>query len=94
MEPAEAFPLGEHLYEELVIRGWTIDDLARSASLLAARVQEIIEDQGTRVRLFEAQGLGHALGVSGELLLNLDMAYRRWRDANPHARHPRVDAGQ
>jgi len=78
MRPAEAFPLGVHLREELDARGWTANDVARATILSPERVQEILDGIEPRLRFREAEVLGYALGVHSSLLLNLDMSYRKW----------------
>ena len=71
--PAEVFPLGEFLREELDERGWSQDDLAGILGCPVQLVNEIVS--GTRgITPESAKGLGAAFGTSAELWMNLDQA--------------------
>jgi HTH-type transcriptional regulator/antitoxin HigA len=74
--PAEVFPPGEFLREELEARGWTQADLADRLGCSPEKVDAIIA--GTcRLSPATARGLAQALGTSSQLWLNLDATYRR-----------------
>jgi HTH-type transcriptional regulator/antitoxin HigA len=74
-KPAEVFPPGEFLKEELEARGWTQTDLAEILGRPVRLVNEIIS--GKRgISPETAKGLGDALGTSPQLWLNLESAYQ------------------
>ena len=73
--PAEAFPPGEFLRDELEERGWTQDEFARIIGRPAPLVSEIV--RGKRGIAPEmARLIGEALGTSAQFWMNLDTAYR------------------
>lgn len=73
--PAEVFPPGEFLADELEARGWTQTDLADILGRDVNLVNDII--RGKRgITPETAQGLGDALGTSAQYWLNLDAGYR------------------
>lgn len=76
-ESAEVFPLHEFLIDELASRKWTPLDLNYHCSINAKRIGEILA--GSRINLREAEQLAFALGVSATLLLNIQMAYRKYK---------------
>ena len=73
--PAEAFPPGEHLRDELTERGWTVAQLAEMMGRPSHVVSEILEAQ-IEITPDLAQVLSAALGTSTQLWLNLEAAYR------------------
>lgn len=76
--PAEVFPPGEFLREELEERGWTQNDLAEILGRPVRTVNEIIV--GKRgITPETAKGLAAALGTTPELWMNLEAAYQLWR---------------
>lgn len=73
--PAEVFPPGDFIREELEERGWTQKDLAEVLGRPPQAVNQIIK--GTkRVTPETAVELAQAFGTSPELWLNLEAAYR------------------
>ncbi len=73
--PAEVFPPGEFIREELEARGWTQRDLAEILGRPIQAVNEILS--GKKVITPEtAKELAAAFGTSPELFLNLENAYR------------------
>ena len=73
--PAEVFPPGEFIRDELEARGWTQTDLAEILGRPFRLVNEILS--GKRAITPEtAAGLGSAFGVDPQLWLNLEGAYR------------------
>jgi HTH-type transcriptional regulator / antitoxin HigA len=73
--PAEVFPPGEFLRDELEARGWTQADLAKILGLPRRLISEIID--GKRAITTEtAWGLGDAFGVDSQFWLNLESAYK------------------
>ena len=76
--PAEVFPPGEFLREELDYRGWTQADLAEILGRPQRLVSEIIS--GKRgISPETAKGLAAALGTSPEFWMNLEASYQLWR---------------
>ena len=73
--PAEAFPPGEYLRDELTERGLTAAHLAEMMGHPPHVVSEILE---ARIEITPdlAQALSEALGTSTQLWLNLEEAYR------------------
>lgn len=90
--PAEAFPPGESVREDLEERGWSQADLADILGKTPAFVNEIVS--GKRgVTTETAQGLAEAFGGSPQYWLNLEASYRLWlkRDRSPDvARRARI----
>ena len=73
--PAEVFPPGEFIQEELDARGWTQEDLAKVIGCTLARVNEVIK--GKRGLSEEtAIALGQAFGTGPEYWMNLEASYR------------------
>lgn len=73
--PAEVFPPGEILRDELEARGWTQTDLAEILGRPVGTVSEIIS--GKRgITPDTARGLGAALGTTPEFWMNLDATYQ------------------
>lgn len=73
--PAEVFPPGEFLKEELEARGWSQTDFAEILGRPIRLVNEIIA--GKRgITPETARGLGQALGTSAQFWLNLESMYR------------------
>lgn len=91
--PAEVFPPGEFLREELEERGWTQSDLAEILGRPFPLVNEIISGK-RRITPETAVGLAAALGTSPELWLNLEAAYQLGQvgrpDRDPVARRARL----
>ena len=73
--PAEAFPPGEYLRDELTERGWTVAQLAGMMGRPSRVVLEILKAQ-IEITPDLAQALSEALGTSTQLWLNLEEAYR------------------
>lgn len=73
--PAEAFPPGEHLRDELAERGWTVSAFAELIGQPPQVVEQILEAK-TGVTPELAQRLSAALGTSAQLWLNLQETYR------------------
>lgn len=72
--PAEVFPPGEFLREELEYRGWTRAELAEILGCPQRLVGEIVS--GTRSISPEiAKGLAAALGTSAEFWMKLQASY-------------------
>src|SRR4051812_4867927 len=92
-KPAEVFPPGEFLREELEARGWTQADLAAIVGRPVHSINQIIVGKrGISPEM--AQGLAAALGTSPEFWMNLDAAYQlghvRRDDSDVVARRARL----
>ncbi len=74
-KPAEVFPPGDFLRDELAERGWTQADLARVIGRPLQTVNQIINGS-KRITVETAKELGLALGTGPEVWLNLETAYR------------------
>ena len=84
--PAEAFPPGEYLRDELDERGWTVAQFAEMIGQPVQAVSEIL-DARTGITAETAVSISEALGTSAELWLNLETTYRR------HQRRLAADLG-
>jgi HTH-type transcriptional regulator / antitoxin HigA len=84
-EPAEVFPVGVFVRDEIQARGWTVDDLLNRMpgdrglnslwlDLVFAHPDFDLEMQRD-IRLGDAQPLAHAFDTSLEFWENLDSAY-------------------
>ena len=73
--PAEVFPPGEFLRDELNARGWSQADFARIIVRPLQAVNEIINAR-KRMTVETAKAIGLALGTGPELWLNLEITYR------------------
>lgn len=79
--PAETFPPGEFIEDEMKYRGWTLDDLHRRLGddpitcccvdlCMAVHDKNLLMDERT------AEALGRAFGTSSDYWMNLDRAWR------------------
>jgi HTH-type transcriptional regulator/antitoxin HigA len=73
--PAEAFPPGEYLREELAERGWAEGEFAEIIGRPVQAVSEIVNGKKD-ITPETAVAIGAALGTSAEFWLNLQAAYR------------------
>jgi HTH-type transcriptional regulator / antitoxin HigA len=83
--PAEVFPPGDFVREELDARGWTQSDLAEILGRPQKTISQIISGRKA-VTPETARGLADAFGTSAELWMNLEAAYRLHRsikDSDP-----------
>jgi HTH-type transcriptional regulator / antitoxin HigA len=71
--PAEVFPPGEYIQDELDARGWSLADLARLLGQPLDAVHDLIEGPMTIVPEL-ARALAEAFGTSSELWTNLEHA--------------------
>lgn len=83
--PAEVFPPGEILREELEARGWSQADLAAILGRPPRLISEVISGKRT-ITPETAQGLGDAFGIDPQFWLNLESAYQLSRVRNPDSR--------
>lgn len=75
MVPAEAFPPGELLRDELADRGWAEGEFAEIIGRPVQALSEIINGK-KEITPKTAVAIGAALGTSAELWLNLQATYR------------------
>ena len=73
--PAEVFPPGDFIREELEARHWTQKDLASVIGRPIQAVNEIINGRKS-ITAETAKQLAAAFGTSAELWLNLESAYQ------------------
>jgi HTH-type transcriptional regulator/antitoxin HigA len=82
--PAETFPPGEYIKDEIEARGWSQADLAEIMGRSPKLVSAIIAGSSS-ITPETAQALGEAFGTSAQVWMNLDAAYRLWK-LHPDAR--------
>lgn len=76
--PAEVFPPGEFIREEIEARGWTQAELAEILGRPPRLVSELIA--GKRAITAEtAKGLGEAFGTGAQFWMNLESAYQLFK---------------
>lgn len=75
LTPAEVFPPGEFLRDELDERGWAIAEFAEIIGRPVQAISEIINGRKS-ITAETAAEIGHALGTSAALWLNLQTAYQ------------------
>lgn len=75
VKPAEVFPPGEILLEELEIRGWTQEDFAQIIGKHTPMINEIIGGKRS-ITPETARAFSEALGTSAEFWMNLETSYR------------------
>lgn len=73
--PAEVFPPGDLIREELEARGWTQADLAEILGRPSRVVSEILSGRKA-ITPETAHGLGEAFGVGAQFWLNMESSYR------------------
>lgn len=88
--PAEAFPPGDFLREELEARGWTQTEFAKIIGRSARLVNEIIAAK-RGVTPETAMDFAAAFGTSAQYWLNLDSAYQLFKAAPANERTARDD---
>lgn len=86
--PAQAFPVGHYLRDELAARGWSVQEFVtrmtpvqsveqRGFDMLAVDFLLNVDDPAMRMGDM-AEPMAKALGVSVEFLTNLERAYVEW----------------
>ena len=75
LTPAEVFPPGDYLREELEARAWTVTDFAQVIDRPVQTVSEILNNR-KEITPETATEIAAALGTSPELWLGLQNAYR------------------
>lgn len=86
--PAEVFPPGDYIREELEERGWNQVEFAEILGVSASTVSDLILGKRT-VTPDNAKALEAALGPPAEYWLNLDAYFRLWSDPAPIPAHVR-----
>lgn len=76
--PAEVFPPGEFIRDELEERSWTQADLAEILGRPVNAVNEIITGKKA-ITPETAKGLASAFGTTPEVWLNLESTYQLWK---------------
>jgi len=76
--PAEIFPPGEFIRDELAARGWEQRDLAEIMGRPERTISELVSGKRS-ITPETAQQLGEAFGSTPQFWLNLETAYRLWR---------------
>lgn len=89
MIPAEVFPPGEFIREELEARGWTQNDLADILDRSPRLVSEIISGKRS-ITPETAKALGEAFGTDPQLWMNLESAYQLRRIKKSKGREEEV----
>ena len=82
-KPAEVFPPGEYIKEEIDSRGWTQNDLAEILGRPTRLINELIS--GKRgITPETAKGLAGAFGTSAQFWMNLESIYRLFLNVTQH----------
>ena len=87
---AEAFPVGDHIAEELEARGWTQAEFAEILGRPAQFVSEILTGKKELTRESAAQ-IGAAFGSSAELYLAIQDRYHLWQQGRDRAIQEQLD---
>lgn len=80
--PAEAFPPGDFIREELEVRRWSQGDLARIMGRPTQVINEIVNGRKA-VTAETAKQLAAAFGSSAQLWLNLESTWQLWKADEP-----------
>lgn len=75
LTPAEVFPPGEYLRDELEERGWTVTEFADILGRPVQAISEILNGK-KEITAETALDIASALGTSAELWLNLENSYK------------------
>jgi HTH-type transcriptional regulator / antitoxin HigA len=89
--PAEAFPPGDFLREELEVRGWTQTELAKMIGRPARLINEIIAAKRA-ITPETAMDLAAAFGTSAQYWLSLESSYQLFKAALGADRRARDEA--
>ncbi len=76
-QPAEAYPPGVFIREEMKERGWSENDLVEKAQLGARHANQILSGSCV-VDSFVAERLAKAFDVSAEFFINLQSSYDQY----------------
>src|SRR4051812_3377615 len=83
-KPAEVYPPGDFIREELEARGWTQADLAKIMGRPEPAINQMINNK-RGITAESALELSAAFGTSPEFWMNLDSAYRLHQAEQWHA---------
>ena len=75
--PAEAFPMGEYLYDEIVERDWSIQELADKSGLTADYLRTVILSEATLTKP-AAEAIAQATDTKASTWLDLQKTYAIW----------------
>lgn len=78
--PAQPFPPGEYLQDEMEARGWTIDDLAEVTGISKRQIINILKGK-SGISPESATAFAEAFGQSAQTWMNLQAAYELSRVA-------------
>jgi HTH-type transcriptional regulator/antitoxin HigA len=78
--PAEVFPPGEFLRDEMAARGWTVEGLAAQLKWPPRVLADVLVGK-LRLSTDMAEHLAAVIGTSPEFWERLDTAWQRWRPA-------------
>ena len=76
-KPAELFPPGDFIKEELEARGWTQADLAEIMGRSPNDIVNLVSGKRS-ISPQIAKELAAAFGTSAEIWINLESSYRLW----------------
>lgn len=76
--PAEAYPVGEYLRDELDARGWTSAEFAQIMGRPVQVLSEILNNR-KEITVVTAAEIGAATGTAAETWLRLQDTYRLWK---------------
>jgi|GEM_PF-4155698 len=68
--PAQVFPVGDFIQEELAERGWSRKDLAGRTGLSPGEIRDIVQNK-RKLLAKDAVAIGRAFDCGGEILLQL-----------------------
>lgn len=88
--PAEVFPVGDYLREELEARGWSAAEFADILDRPVQAVSEILNGK-KEITTETAIAIGAALGTSAEVWLNLQMKHRLYSTSAPSIEKTNVE---
>ena len=74
--PAEVFPPGEFIFDEMEARGWTVEKLSQQAVMPVEEI-EVLLNNGA-VTGHRAERLSVAFGSSAQYWANLWMAWKKY----------------
>jgi HTH-type transcriptional regulator/antitoxin HigA len=77
-EPAEVFPPGDYLVDEMLERGWSRADLIRMSGLSGDTVDAVLDGR-RKVTVAIASHLAAAFGTSVEVWCNLQRYYDKYK---------------
>lgn len=75
--PAEVFPPGEHIKDELDARGWTVEEFAERIDSPVGLVERIISGEQL-ISIHNAKKIGDVFGTGEMIWLNLQVMYRKY----------------